>query len=133
MYTLLQLFHDVLNQLKQDWIPLFCDKGVFFYLTRDLFQRFEEFKNNVPIIWNFHLLKAVKHFLRKCLKRNNLSRCLGWRESFGVKTLAVVIPGSHYVRSLHGMLIIFEVIEILRWVTFSTLSSQRLLTKARKF
>ena len=41
VYTIAHFY--VLSQLKQDWLPWFCDKGVFCILADIILQRFEEF------------------------------------------------------------------------------------------
>ena len=43
---------------------------------------------------------------------------------FGVKTVEAVISGSHYIRSLRGFLMMFDIIDMLRWKAFWPVKDQ---------
>ena len=67
---------------------------------------------------NFHFAKAVQHCIGKLLKGTGLSDALVETKAFGLKTIETVLAGTHYVRSLRGLLIISEKIETLQWEAF---------------
>ena len=63
---------------------------------------------------NFHLAKAVEHCIGKFLKGSGFNDALVESQVFSLKTVEAVMAGTHYVRSLHGLLIIQETIECAR-------------------
>ena len=118
VYTALCNFLSVLDQLKQDSLPLICDQGVFRIVAEITLQHPEQFKKIIPMIGNFHLAKAVEHCIGKFLEGSGFNDALVESQVFGLKTVEAVMAGTHYVRSLHGLLIIQETIECARWQGF---------------
>ena len=76
-------------------------------------QQPEQFKCLIPMLGEFHLVKALVHctvFYCKFLKMNYLFDTLTKSGTFGVKAVGEVASGTHYVRSFRDMLILSEVL-----------------------
>ena len=67
------VYNGVLDQLKQDSLPLICDEGVFRIVTEITLQQPEQFKKIIPMMGNFNLAKAVEHCIGKFLKGSGYS------------------------------------------------------------
>ena len=76
VYTALCNFLSVLDQLKQDSFPLMCDECVFRIVAEIILQHPEQFKKIIPMMGNFHLAKAVEHFIGKFLKGSGFNDAL---------------------------------------------------------
>ena len=118
VHTALCNFRSVLDQLKQDSLPLIYDEGVFRIVAEITLQHPEQFKKIIPMMGNFHLAKTVEHCIGKFLKGSGFNDALVESQVFSLKTVEAVMAGTHYVRSLHGLLIIQETIECARWQWF---------------
>ena len=71
--------------------------------------------NLIPMLGNFHLVKAAEHCIGKYLKGSGIEDATG---TFGIKVVESVLGGTHYVRSLRGLLIISEALTIMQWEAF---------------
>ena len=118
VYTALINFLNVLKQQKQKCLPVICDEGVFRILAQIVLQRPIEFQNILPMLGCFHLTKAVEHCLGKLLKGSGIEDALVETSCFGLKILEQVLGGTHYVRSLRGLIIIYESVRVLQWEAF---------------
>ena len=74
-------------------------------------QQPEQFKCLIPMLGEFHQVKALVHctvFYCKFLKMNCLFDTLIESDTFGIKAVGEVASGTHYVRSFHDMLILSD-------------------------
>ena len=60
-----------------------------------------------------HLSLAVQHCIGKLVRGSGMEDALVETKVFGLKVVESVLGGTHYVRSLRGLLIIMEVITIM--------------------
>ena len=118
VYTAMKNFVSALSQLSQNSLPVVCDEGVFRILVEIILQRPEEFKNLVPKLGSFHLSKAVQHCIGKLIRGSDIEDALVKTKGFGLKVVESVLGGTHYVRSLRGLLILLEVLTIMQWEAF---------------
>ena len=64
------------------------------------------------------MMKAFQHCIGKYLKGSGIEDALIETKTFGVNVVESVLNGTHYVRSMRGLLIISEVITIMQWEAF---------------
>ena len=118
VYTAMNNFLSVLSQLNQNSLPVVCDEGVFRILAEISLQRPTEFKTLVPMLGSFHLSKAAQHCIGKLIKGSGFEDALVETKVFGLKVVESVLGGTHYVRSLRGLLIVSEVLTMMQWEAF---------------
>ena len=118
VYTAMHNFMSMLTQLDQPSVPLFCDEGVYRIIADIYLQRKEVFKNLVPMLGGFHMGKAVKHCIGKIMRGSGIEDALTESVVFGPSVVESVISGSHYVRSLRGLRIVYDVLQNLKWEAF---------------
>ena len=77
MYTSLINFQNVLNQLTQSQIVVFCDERVYHIAREIILQRPDEFSGIVLCLGSFHMIKAFLACIRKYLSGSgHRTRCL---------------------------------------------------------
>ena len=115
VFTAMDNFLDVLNQLDQTSLIVTCDEGVYHIAREIKLIHPDKFKGLVLCMGSFHMMKIVLGCLGKYLKGSGAQKI--WTESsiFGVNVAQNVITGHHYKRSLKGMLLLCEALERLRW------------------
>ena len=118
VYTAMKNFLNVVNQLKQQTLPLFCDQGVFRTVIHIYLNHNEEFQNLLPMLGAFHMPKIAQHSTGKYVKDSGFGDTLIETKTFGIKVVQSVFDGTHYIRSLRGLLIISEAIHSLQWEAF---------------
>ena len=78
----------------------------------------DAFQDLFPILGNFHLTKVLLRCVGRFLTGSGVDDALIEAGVFGKKVLVSVLSGSHYVKSLHGMSVVSEVLSSLAWEAF---------------
>ena len=117
LYTSLINFKNVLNQLTQSQIAVFCD-GVYHIVKLFHAQRPDEFSGIVLCLGSFHMIKAFLARIGKYLSGSGCRTIWTQNTVFGIDVVKSVISGSHYKRSLDGICLLGECISRLQWVEF---------------
>ena len=112
-------FTQLVGQLKQDAGPLFCDKGLFRIVLDIFLQKQDQFRNLIQMLGGFHTAKWLQHSTGKYIRGSGLEESLRQARVFGVKIVDSVLDGTHYVRSLKGLLILANAVEKLKWSAFN--------------
>lgn len=118
VYTSLCNFKNVLLQLNQKHLPVFCDEGVYRIARHIKFLKSEEFSNIFVMLGSFHLIKVVLSCIGKFLKGSGIENILVETETFGPGTVEQVLSGSNYARSFKGFCIISEALQRLQIEAF---------------
>ena len=118
VFTAMDNFLDVLNQLDQTSLIVTCDEGVYHIAREIKLIHPDKFKGLVLCMGSFHMMNIVLGCLGKYLKGSGAQTI--WTESsvFGVNVAENAMTGHHYKRSLKGMLLLSEALERLRWAEF---------------
>ena len=85
------------GQLKQDAVPLFCDKGVFRIMVDIFLQKQDQFRNLIPMLGGCHTAKFLQHSIGKYVRGSGLEESLRQTRIFGVKIVNCVLDGTHYM------------------------------------
>ena len=64
------------------------------------------------------MAKVAQHSIGKLIKHTGLDDALMETRAFGIKIIESVTSGSHYDRSLRGLLILEDAVEALKWRAF---------------
>ena len=113
----------VLKQLKHNTIAVTCDEGVY-HITKEIqMNRPNEFSNIVLCLGSFHMIKIVLCCIGKYIEGSGAENIFTENCIFGENVVKSVITGSHYVRSLSGMIILGEAMERMQWKEFLTYDS----------
>ena len=118
VYTSLKHFQDVLGQLNQSHMAVTCDEGVYHIAREIMLQRPEEFSNIVLCIGSFHMLKVVLGSIGKYIEGSAAETIFVENKVFGANVVKSVLAGTHYERSMKGMMMLSECIERLQWSEF---------------
>lgn len=118
VYTALKNFQNILSQLKQTHIAITADEGVYHIAQEIKMQHPDEFQNVILCLGSFHMIKIVLACIGKYLEDSGAETI--WLENgiFGPNVIKSVLGGTHYVRSLKGMLLLCETIERLQLCEF---------------
>ena len=119
VYTALKNFQEILGKLsKQAHLPVACDEGVYQIAHQITMQNPQEFENIVLVLGSFHLAKVLMGAIGKFIDGSGAKNILTESKAFGPNVVRSVIDGSHYVRSLKGLMLLAESIERLQWARF---------------
>ena len=118
VYTALKNIQDVLKQLSQNAIAVSCDEGVYHIAREIMLNRQHEFANIVLCLGSFHMIKIVLSCIGKYIEGSGAEKVFVENGIFGANVVKSVIAGSHYERSLTGMIMLGEVIERMQWKEF---------------
>ena len=118
VYTAMKNFTHLAETLNQEALPLFCDEGVFRIVIDIYLNEPDQFSTLIPMLGGFHAAKCLQHCIGKFIKGSGLEESLRQTRFFGIKIVDSVLEGSHYVRSLKGLLILANAIEKLKWEAF---------------
>ena len=69
--------------------------------------------------------KCAQHCIGKYIKGTGLEDCLVETGVFGVKVMESFLAGTHYVRSMRGIQIVSNAIEISKWNAFWKIHDKR--------
>ena len=97
---------------------MFCDEGVFRIALDIYLDRHAEFHDLLPMLGGFHMAKIVLGAIGKYVNGCGLEDALIETNVFGKKTIQAVLGGTHYVRSLRGIQILFAAIQSIKWQAF---------------
>ena len=110
-------FKNILNQLTQSHIAVFCD-GVYHIAREITLLKPDEFLGIVLCLGSFHMIKAFLACIGKYLSGSVCRTIWAQNKVFGIDVVESVLSGSHYERSLDGICLIGECISGLQWVEF---------------
>jgi len=114
----LQNFSNILYQLQQDNMAIFCDEGVYHIAREILLKRPDEFKGLTLCLGSFHLIKTYLACIGKYLPGSGCQSIWIENKIFGPGVVESVLNGSDYVRSMEGVLLIGEYISRFQWLEF---------------
>ena len=118
VYTSLKNFVNILSQLHQKHMAIFCDEGVYHIAREITLQKPVEFGELVLCLGSFHLIKTLLACIGKYISGSGCRTI--WTESraFGVDVVESVLSGSDYERSVEGIKLLEECISQLQWIEF---------------
>ena len=83
VHTAMLNFLKVLEQLNQDFLPVYCDEG-FFRIMLDIYLKCpDKFSKLIPMMGAFHMAKYVQHCIGKYIKGSGLADPLLEAKVFG--------------------------------------------------
>ena len=112
VYTAMQNYVKLQNQLKQKLLPIFSYEGVFRLVLNIYLKLPEEFKNLVPMLGGFHTAKCVQRCIGKYIKETGLEDALVETGVFRVKVMESTLAAPNYVRPLVGIQILSAIVEL---------------------
>ena len=112
VYTALNNFKGILQQLDQPILPVTCDEGVYHIAREIQLIRPEEFQAIVLCMGSFHMAKVALGCVGKYLTGS------GPNVTFGVNVVDSVLGGKNYGRSLKGLQLLKEALLQLQWEAF---------------
>ena len=95
VYTAVKNFLNVVNQLKQQTLPLFCDEGVFRTVLHIYLNHNKEFQNLLPMLGAFHMAKIAQHSAGKYIRDSGFEDALIETKTLGIKVVQSVFDGTH--------------------------------------
>ena len=119
VFSAMKSFTQLVGQLKQDVLPLFCDEGVFRIVVDIFLQKQDQFRNLIPMLGGFYTAECLHDSIEKYIRGSGLEESLRQTHVFGVKIIDSVLDGTFYVRSLKGLLILAHAVEKLKWSAFT--------------
>ena len=116
----LENFQSVRQQLNpsQALIPVFCDEGVYHTVVDIVMEESEMFSDIHGMMGMFHWVKILLKCAGRYLQGSGVEDALIECDVFGKQTLHSVIEGTHYVRSMKGIIIISDMLSALAWGSF---------------
>ena len=118
VYTAMKNFNNIVEQLQQSILPVYCDEGVFRIVLDIFLNRPDEFPCLLPMLGGFHMAKCALHCIWKYISGSGLEDGLVEVGIFGQKVIESVISATNYNRSVKGVLIIESAIEYMKWQAF---------------
>ena len=97
---------------------MFCHEGVFHTVADRLASEPDTFVDTYGMLGGFHYSKVLLRYVGRYISGSGMDDALIEAEVFGKRTLSSVLTGSHYYRSMQGMLMICEMIDALSWEAF---------------
>ena len=117
VYTAMNNFINMLKQLDQNALSLFCDDG-FYQIIVDIYLKCpEKFKQLIPCMGSFHMAKCVQHCIGKYMSRSVIEDAF-LKQLLDKKIVQHFLNGTHYVRSLRAISISTDAINCQKWETF---------------
>ena len=113
VHTLLKNFN-VLFQLEQEALPVFCDEGVYRIVVDVMLNKPNEFTKLIPFLGAFRFL----------VRGSGLDDGLIETEIFGEKSIETVFGATNYVRSFRGLLIVESAMNRIKWIAFNDESNE---------
>ena len=118
VHTAMLNFLKVVEQLNQDFLPIFCDEGVF-RIVLDIYLKCpDKFSKLIQMMGAFHMAKCVQHCIGKYIKGSGLADPLLEAKVFGAKVFEKVLAGANYNRCQSGFRILCAAIQRLKWKAF---------------
>ena len=106
VFTILRNLSSLADTLTQDTLPFVCDEGVYQYVIDIYCNNPDIFQNLFPMLGSFHMAKNAMRCAGKFLRGSGIEDGLIELEVFGEKIVEQALSGSHYYRSLFGLLAI---------------------------
>ena len=116
--TSLRNFSNILEQLEQNQMAIFCDEGVYRIAREITLQRPEGFSGLVLCLGSFHLIKTFLASIGKYLSGSGCRAIWTENKVFGLDVVQSVLSRSDYERSVKGVTLLGECISRLQWVEF---------------
>ncbi|KAJ8671942.1 hypothetical protein QAD02_003201 [Eretmocerus hayati] len=120
VYTALCNFKEILEQLDQKYLPVFCDEGVYKIVRHIKFVRGDEMEFILPMLGGFHMSKVGFSCIGKYLKDSGIENAFIENHIFGVHITDQALSGSHYSRSVTAYQILREALARLQLKAFFT-------------
>ena len=116
----LENFQSVRHQLNptQSLIPIFCDEGVYHTVADLMMDEPDKFSDIHDMMGFFHWTKTLLKCGGRYIQASGVDDGLIEKGIFGKLTLNQVLEGTHYVRSLYGLLLASDLISSLAWEAF---------------
>ena len=114
VYTLLVNLDNIAQSLDQDILPFVSDEGVYQYVVDIYLDNPGMFKRLFPMLGGFHMAKAACRCAGKYLRGSGIEDALIEPAVFGPAICESVLNGSHYYRSLLGLLMIEDSVKRLK-------------------
>ena len=118
VYTALKNVNNILEQLTQNEMAIFCDEGVYHIAREIILQRPNEFLGLVLCLGSFHMLKTVLGYIGKYLSGSGCRTIWTKTKVFGLGVVESVLNGHDYERSIDGITLLSECVSRLQWVEF---------------
>ena len=78
----------------------------------------EESDKLMPMLGSFHTAKVVEYCIGKYLRGSGVEDARVETGVFGLKAAESMMNGSHYIRSLRGIIILADALNTLKWEAF---------------
>ena len=101
-------FQEILSQLNQKQIAIFCDEGVYHIARHIKFVEEEKFKDIIFMLGNFHFTKVLLGCIGKYVRESGVENVFVETKFFGVNVVEQVLTGSSYNRSVKGFFLLGE-------------------------
>lgn len=118
VYTAMCNLKDILSQLHQQSLAIFCDEGVYHIVKHIQLLRPQEFKKVVLMLGNFHLTKISMACIGKHLKKSGVESILADTNIYGRNTTEQVLNASNYARTVNGFSMLGEALQRLQLQAF---------------
>ena len=121
VYTALKKFN-VLFQLEQEALPVFCDEGVYRIVVDVMLNKPNEFTKLIPFLGGFRFV----------VRGSGLDDGLIETEISGEKSIETVFGATNYVRSFCGLLIVESSMNRIKWIAFNDESNENNSSESAK-
>lgn len=109
---------NVRKQLGQRILPVWADEAVYEHLAEMCLNEPDKFREILPLLGPFHLTKVLLKIQGKFLRGSGVDDAFIECAVFGPGVVEAVLNGSHYVRSLAGVLMVEDLVMKLVWQEF---------------
>ena len=108
VYTAMERFLEILQQLDQKYLPIACDEGVY-RLGRHIKMIHEtEFQKIFFVLGGFHMAKVAYGCAGKFLSGSSIDNAFIEKSIFGINITQQALSGSHYNRSVAAYSLLSE-------------------------
>lgn len=118
VYTAMCNFPEILSQLDQKYLAVFCYQGVYRIARHIQLLEPEKFRNLFFMLGSFHTTKISLACIGRYLEESGVDHLFIETESFGVNVVQEVLKGTHYARSIKGIFMLGETLERLLLESF---------------
>ena len=118
VYTSLQNFKNILSQLSQNQMAVFCDEGVYHIAREIILKQATDFTGLVLCLGSFHMIKTTLACIGKYTSGSGCRAIWTKKKVFGLDVVKSVITAKDYERSIDGIRSLGECISRLQWVAF---------------
>lgn len=120
VYTELCNFLDLLDQLDQEFLSVFCDEGVYKIARQIIFENQEKFRKIILCLGNFHTIKIVQGMIGRCITNSGVESIFIETELFGIDVTEKILKGSRYDRCVKAYTYLAEALRRLQFKEFFT-------------